>query len=299
MTGWVFDEEKTQQRYHALRQYYRERGLNAESFSCKYWPECSLSAKLRSPDLFHQYSGGTAGLSPFYDVRYQEKEIRVLIIGKEESHNPHKTYGTSPNFDARSKVCLTTIYSYSHTRTNHIKGTLLTLRRIFGVESDYVYASYSLSNVLRCAFQKPSVAKSTSALQDTSTMRRNCMGYLVDEIRILEPTIIITQGAWAVDSRWSFIAQLEDSFGRAKCLMTNQSNGKYGLYEFPKFMCITSHHPARWGNWLVNLAPDSLWPMLDHLKSIGYLPVVSPEDVKEYERMVKPRVDRLSERQLG
>lgn len=297
MTNWTFDEQRTQQRYEQLRQYYHEQGLNADSFACKYWHDCSYSTELRSPDLVHQYSGGTAGLCPFYDVRYQGREIRVLVIGKEESYDREKPFGTSSNFDVRSWNCLTTICSQS--RTSHIQGTLLTLKRIFGVESEYVYASYALSNLLRCAFQRRSTANNTSDLQDTPTMRRNCMGYLVDEIRILEPTLIITQGAWAVDSAWSFISHLADGFGPATCLMKNQANEKYGLYEFSEFMCITSHHPARFGNWLRNLAPDSLWPMIDRLKSIGFLPTISAEDAKEakegYERVVKPRVDEMAE----
>lgn len=244
-----------------------------------------------------QYRGGTAGLCPFYDVRYQGREIRVLVIGKEESYDCKKPFRTSSNFDERSRNCLTTIYSQS--RTFHIKGTLLTLQRIFGIESEYVYASYALSNLLRCAFQRRSTAKNTSDLQDTPTMRQNCMAYLVDEIRILEPTLIIAQGSWAVDSKRSFISQLEKGFGHATCIMKNR-NQKYGLYEFSEFMCITSHHPARFGNWLTNLAPDSLWPMIDRLKSTGFLPTISAKEAEEakegYERVVKPRVDEMAER---
>lgn len=299
MTNWTFDEQRTQQRYHELRQYYQERGLNADSFACNYWRECSHSAESRSQELVRQYRGGTAGLCPFYDVRYQGREIRVLVIGKEESYDREKPFRTSSNFDVRSQNCLTTIYSQS--RTFHIRGTLLTLQRIFGVESEYVYASYALSNVLRCAFQKRNIAENTTGLQDTPTMRQNCMGYLADEIRILEPTLIITQGSWAVDSKRSFISQLEKSFGHTTCIMKNRVNQKYGLYEFSesefKFMCITGHHPARLNIWRKNLAPDSVWPMIARLKSIGYLPTVSAEEAEdakdEYEQLVRPRVDEM------
>ena len=277
-------------RHNTVIKYFNNiikiKDLNADSFDCDYWEECYASTKWHSQKLIHQYSGGTAGLMPFYDVRYQGKEIRVLIIGKEESHDPHKTYGTSPNFATRSKDCLATIYSNS--RTFHIQGTLQTLQKILG-ESEYVYASYALSNVLRCAFQKAIVAKNTSELQDTSTMRRNCMGYLVDEIKILEPTLIIAQGRWAVDA--SLISRLVDSYGPAKQLMKNQANSDYGLYGFSSFMCITSHHPSAWNR--DDRFEPALWQMIDHLKSTGYLPVVSPEDAKEYERLVKPRVDEM------
>lgn len=285
MSGWKFDEEKTRQRYKALRKYYREQELNADSFACKYWPACSGS---HTSEVVHLFSGFTAGLSPFYDVSYQGTPIRVLIVGKETKHDPSQRFGTWPHFGECPWGH--DLYFYGGTRTSHIKGTLLTLQRIYGVTSDYVYASYALSNALRCGFQDTGNVKDKSSLTTTKIMWQNCPGYLVDEIKILEPTLIITQGAWAVDNV-NLIAYLESSFGPVKCHMKNQSNRKYGLYEFSEFMCITSHHPARWGVWLSNYAPDTLWPMIERLKMMDYLPSISSEDSKDYEQLVKPRAD--------
>ena len=59
-------------------------------------------------------------------------------------------------------MCLYTIES--HTRTNHIKGTLLTLQWIFEVASDYLCARYALSNILRCGFQRQEAAENISDL---------------------------------------------------------------------------------------------------------------------------------------
>lgn len=287
MSGWQFDTDKTQKRYNLLQQFYHTTGLNAEAFSCRHYVECLASQRSGTA---RQYSGGTAGLMPFYDVWYKETPVRVFIVGKETSHNADLKFGTEPNFDARSRGCLNTIYSTK--RTFHIKGTLLTLQRVFEVESDYLYACYALGNALRCAFQRAEVIRNTSSLTDTPKMRTNCSGYLVREIEILEPTIVITQGAWAVDNKLPLVDQLVEAFGvQKKLLLANAQNSKYGLYEFPRFMLITSHHPARLGLWKTRYAPDSLWPMIDYLKALGYLPRIKREDSEAFEQLIRPMVD--------
>lgn len=287
--NWSFDINKTQERYAALENLYREKGLNAESFACRFFAECFASQK---PGIVRQYSGGTVGLSPFYDVEYAGTPIRILIIGKEASHEPGAVYGTAPNFGARSNQIRDTIFSTR--RTNHIKGTLLTLQYIFGVQSEYVYASYALGNALRCAFQKASVAQNTSNLADTRTMRANCFPYVAEEIAILQPTLVITQGAWALDHGAPLMDTLAAAFDNTpKTVMLNEQNPNYGLYEFPHFMYLTSHHPARIFLWKRDLAPYSLWPMLDYLKATGYLPTIAPEDASHYEALVKPHIDSL------
>lgn len=287
MSNWQFDTAKTQERYDRLQEYYQRTGLNADNFFCQQYGACSGSQK---DGTVKQYSGGTAGLSPFFDVSYAGQPIRILIIGKETAYQPDNKFGTASNFDTRSKQCVSTIYAKK--RTFHIKGTLLTLQRIFEVESDYAYATYALSNALRCGFQRAEIAENTSSLTDTKIMRTNCAPYLIDEIEILEPTLIITQGAWAVDSKPSLVERFGEALDiQPQCLMENQENGKYGLYEFGKFMMITSHHPARIGLWKTRYAPDSLWPMIDHLKEIGYLPKISSEDTQIFEKLIKPTVD--------
>ena len=145
----------------ALQDVYKDQGLNADgTFSCKHWPNCLASQK---PGTVQQYSGSTAGLTPFYDVWYRGQPLRVLIVGKERSYDSGLKYGVAPNVNARSWQCLYTIQS--HTRTNHIKGTLLTLQWIFEVASDNLCACYALSNILRCGFQRQEAAENTSDLQ--------------------------------------------------------------------------------------------------------------------------------------
>ncbi len=298
MSGWLFDVPKTRRRYQALLKHYQQAGLNADNFACPHYAACEDSQR-GAKNLF---KGGTLGLMPLYDVSYNGTPIRIFIIGKEDGYTPESRrygkpelhpYGIPANFSLRCKQCLQA--TQRTTLNPHIKGTLLTLQRIFEVQSQYLYASYALGNGLRCAFQKDPNSENHSDLPDTPIMRRNCFPYLVKEIEILEPTLVITQGNWAIDANHPVMAQLHRAFGPSKRLMVS-SNGKHGLYEFPSFMYLTSYHPARLGPWKTRLAPDALWPMIDHLKDIGYLPHISSEEAAQYEAKVKPAVDKLLNR---
>ena len=288
MTKWQFNTEKTETRFLALKNYYKVHGLSADDFHCKYFSECSSSQK---PGTKKQYAGGTAGLMPFYDVEYNKKEARVLIIGEETGYMANTNYGTFDNLDIHRRTILNC--TNWRGKTNHIKGTLVTLQRLFEVETEYIYASFALSNLLRCAFQIEESINSVSKVKDTPVMRRNCLNYLIDEIKILEPTLIIIQGSWALGGQIPFIARLAKSLGSEVKLLKSNKDGKYGLYKLNSLMCITTHHPALYGRWISNWSKDSLWPMVDYLKEINYLPSFEKEAATEYEKTVKPVIDSL------
>lgn len=286
--NWFFDRERTEKRFKELQNYYAQEKLNADNFNCKYHDKC---IKSQSNNCIKQYSGGTAALLPFYDVMYKGQEIRVLIIGKETGYMKNEIYGTSPNFETNNLNLLNCINWKN--KNNHIKGTLLTLQQIFEVKTEYIYASYALSDALRCSFQESDKINSVTATRDTKIMRDNCFEYLFNEIKILEPTLIICQGEWAIKGKYSFLDYLSNYLIESPKCLKNSINKKYGLYEFSKFMCITSHHPAIYGHWIKNLAPDSLWPMIEYLKEINYLPRFDSNATSAYESIVKPIIEPI------
>lgn len=287
MSKWKFDKKTTEARYNKLKRYYEIHRLNADKFKCKYFASCEKSQTNR---VQNQYKGGTAGLSPFYDVKYKGKSVRVLVVGKESGYKPSEKYGTTPNFNARSMAILKLIYGG---RNNHIQGTLDTLKRIFKVDTNYIYASYALSNAFRCAFQGEDKITHRTAVRDTVQMSNNCFEYLVEEIKILEPTVLITQGGWSIQPFVQRLASTLCSTFKPLNILKISQDREYGLYEFPKFMCITSHHPSRLGQWRKNLAPHSLWPMIEHLRKMNYLPTFEQNASTEYEKLVRPTIDKM------
>ena len=123
--------------------------------------------------------------------------------------------------------------------------------------------------------------------------KQNLLNYLIDEIKILEPTLIIVQGSWALGGQTPFITRLSQSLGTTATLLKGNKDKKYGLYKLNSFMCITTHHPSLYGRWIANWSNDSLWPMIDYLKETGYLPRAGKNLTAEYEKIVKPVVDSL------
>jgi hypothetical protein len=288
MNKWQFNTEKTKVRFSALKNYYKVNGLSPDDFHCRYFSECSSSQGMGTKK---QYAGGTACLMPFYDVAYNGKEVRVLIIGEETGYMANTKYGTFDNLDIHRRTILNC--TNWRGKNNHIKGTLITLQRIFEAETEYIYASFALSNLLRCAFQAKENLNKVSNVKDTPIMRRNCLTHLIDEIKILDPTLIIIQGSWALGGQTPFINRLAQSLGCGVKLLKSNKDGKYGLYQLNSLMCITTHHPALYGRWIANWSNDSLWPMLDYLKKTGYLPSFQKNTAAEYEKIVKSEVDSL------
>lgn len=242
-------------------------------------------------NISKQYSGGTVGITPFYDLFYNDKPIRILIVGKENAYMKNMEYGTSPNFKQNCLNILNCI-NWEH-KNNHIKGTLMILQNILGADSDYVYASYALTNLMRCSFQDENIINNVSNVNSTSVMKENCLRHLIKEIEILEPTLIILQGEWAISGKTTTVDKLYNYYQEEKKCLLKNSNGKYGLYEFDKFMLMTCHHPAILGNWIKNLAPDSVWPALDYLRKINFLPDVNKMDGYTYIDLVKNDVDKI------
>lgn len=286
---WSVDVEKTKKRYKELNDYYNLVGLNADNFHCSNYDSCIQSQK--KANVIKQYSGGTVALSPFYDVCYDGTKIRIMIVGKENAYMKNKKFGTSSNFEENCLNVLNCI-NWEH-KNNHIKGTLMILQNILNIKNDYVYSSFALTNLMRCSFQNSDVINNVSNVNSTTKMKNLCLKHLIKEIDILEPTLIIFQGEWSISGSNTIVDKLYSYYNeKKKCIMMNK-NEKYGLYEFNKFMLITCHHPAILGNWIKNLAPDSVWPPLDYLRSIKYLPTIDSKYTSEYMSLVKKHVDDI------
>ena len=81
--------------------------------------------------------------------------------------------------------------------------------------------------------------------------------------------------------------------------MKNKRKVKYGLFKFNRCYVLTCHHPAILGNWIKNLAPDSVWPAIDYLREEGVLPQIDrATSTKEYEMLVKDKVNETVKKLL-
>lgn len=292
---WNFNTDKTQERIQKLHKYYDKNGLNADNFFCKYFPSCSQSVNLR--EFKKQFSGTTAAVMPFYDSEFGGKEIRILIVGKEHGYMQNLEFGILPNFDSFNETVLNCVNWEK--MNNHMKGTRDILKYIFEVDSNNVLSAYTLSDAYRCSFQKIDKFSNVSNVNSTKCMKNNCIKHLLAEIKILEPTLIITQGEWAVQGINNFVKTLEENLKqKAECLKSS-FNKKYGLYKFDDFILMTTHHPAIYGHWKANLAPNSVWPFIDYLKENKYLPsnnqISSLESTNLFNDLTKNEIKKRTE----
>ena len=284
---------KTQERIKKLQVYYDKNGLNADNFFCESFSDCSKSINLKK--FMKQFAGATAAVMPFYDLEFEGKEVRILIIGKEHGYMSNLKFGILPNFIAFNETVLNCINWKN--MNNHMKGTRDILKYIFNIESENVLSAYTLSDVYRCSFQKIDKFSKISNVNSTKCMKDNCIKHLIAEIKILEPTLIITQGEWAVQGVNNFVKILGDNLDQKVECLKNNSNKKYGIYKFNDFILMTSHHPAIYGHWKVNLAPDSVWPFIDYLKEKQYLPnnnnnTSSLKNTKLFDALTKDEIER-------
>jgi len=271
-----------------IKNYYEYEKLEAYNFDCKFFNECSNSNK--SLNLVKQYSGGVCGIMPFFDTNFLDNNIRVLIIGKETGYMQNEKYGVSKDYNDNFNKLIKCINWTK--KNNHMKGTHDTLKYIFDMDSEYILANYALTNLLRCSFQEKNIANNVSNTRNSKKMNSNCMTHLLKEINILEPTLIISQGEWAIKNQY-LKSELELYYNEKSKIIMETIPGKYGLYKYSNFFLLTTHHPAIYGNWKKNLAPITLWPCLDYLKNEKILPKYTLDQKLNFEKNAKKILDPI------
>lgn len=152
-------------------------------------------------------------------------------------------------------------------RNQHMKGTTIALRLAFGREAEEpvedlvvdgrrtpLFDCFAMANLLLCSAVDP-VGGSRSLGTKIGTMRANCLPHLMETIRILQPTLLISQGvgvgrelgrALSVQQRLS--AQVADV----------ALNGR-------RFAWVDLRHPSR--NWFSPTQPYAVETALPSLRA--------------------------------
>jgi hypothetical protein len=264
------DLAKTLSRIETLRSYIESNLLADGKFLCSNESDCRQSR--RPGDMFRE--GTMSHLGRHFDLFVDGKPLRIVVVGQESGFPKH-----APELAAR--VTLDARYTQVHDQTGlqqryyktkgrkgrnpHMRGTTSALRILMGTGAgaDYdgeniqpangkpfhVYDGFALVNRLLCSASPPN----SSNGRPTPTMFRNCTGHFAATLRILEPTVVILQGA-AV-STWAMTAL------KAGKRYTGNLREAY-LGEHRMLVCEFSHPSAhrelRWGD-----RPDA--PYLQHV----------------------------------
>lgn len=146
----------------------------------------------------------------------------------------------------------------------HYPRTLWSLTKIYTGENVDIselnqekYLKYlktlALTNYYKCAFFKEATTniERDSGLYHTAAMKKNCYKLLINEIKSLEPDLIVVQGRFTNRYFWN---EMDNCFGDGKELYISEDK-KTELYEQRKngksIYILYSFHPAARGNsWI-------------------------------------------------
>lgn len=225
----------------AIMGLYASRGIvpcpSGGGFRCPHIATCSKMAARHGKD-FH------TGTWPYVGAGYGRAHVsghllRILFVAMERG-------GTFDPFrkDAPNEL------TFAHTQMNFRQATELRENAHMGGTSELmgclvddkrigVYSTdFALTNAVKCVeFTSSQNSPSTSA------MMSNCAAHLREEITLLRPHLVITQGAHPKDTLLRLFQPMR---------LVEQFSGQAGLAEVQvgdKFVLLTTPHAARKSGW--------------------------------------------------
>ncbi len=182
-------------------------------------------------------------VGPCYDTRVDGTPHRVVVLPMETGEpKQHRTV------EQRTQDVLASGKLTFGKRNQHMRGVTFALRLAFGLPVDadtehiqfadgtstHLFDAYAMTNLLLCSAVDHGTAKSRA----TSTMRKSCSRHLRESLEILQPTLVISQGA-GLDNT------LLSTFGVTKSVAPNVVACELAGN---RFAWVSLRHPSR-GNW--------------------------------------------------
>lgn len=242
---FIVDRAASKARAERLQTYLAEQVLTSRGeFICSSARSCKASLR-RADSAFLEAQGHAVG--PCYDLATVDGvPLRILIVpmeagGNDPAYQHINVAQRTSHIEARGAQAF-------RARNPHMKGVTLALRLAFGLPVDdpnaeylqfadgttaQLFSCFAMTNLLLCS----AVATGTMHSRATAVMRANCAQHLVETVKILRPTLVISQGE-------KLDKTLRESLGVTATMSPNladctlQGNG---------FTWVSLHHPTR--NW--------------------------------------------------
>jgi hypothetical protein len=270
------DTHATDSRIDALQAYMTQHVLDRKDFICTSRTECEASTS----DKCSFSEGHLSHVGRKFDIMDRShRPRRVAIVGRQASAKGHPRTDMRQRYRAihdESGLNRRLISDGRHERRNpHLRGTTLALQTIFELpqSSDHsaefveladgpahLFDCCAILNRLLCSSHR----LGTSSGRPTSTMVGNCERHFNATLKILEPTIIILQGANVWDwSRRTLIPLERLSNHLIRCELAGSET-----------LVCTFMHPSSWGQtrwdlpsspYLLNVVRPTLRHALDIL----------------------------------
>lgn len=225
-----------------LQQYYEDKGIAAKKFNCPYYRECKANC-----------SEFTKATEAFVSRGYQYHKLPRLLFISLDSGSGHRWSRYRDLFAIRKRVEDSDLPEGKHKhwyRTYELALTLLKkpfeerFRTTMHIERVKHYFAHT--NSAKCSMNRDGRRKADPRLF------RNCRGFIPDEVRILNPDVLVTQGD---EARNSIIAGSFEELRPSRYISTRH----WKRSEFPEIkilsinnspvLWIHTYHPRCWGKF--------------------------------------------------
>lgn len=256
----------------------KEAKIDPDNFSCAFYSCCNKSTGMALKE------GKTCAMS-YVGRRYakaaDETIPRLVIVGID--HGRHTGGGTTYE---GNRTYTETHYMHDGEFFNpHYVGVVRTAAAFLGKVGSHcaktcqkkckrsieplidtcVLDRFVQPNLVKCA----PITQTSMTSTTTEVMRGKCSSHLINEIRLLEPNIIIFHG---VRSKWAMLSELRHQNLRHVPVGPNSEHREV-LYWTADLNChlIFLRHPSR--GWLHRTWDRDAVPSLEHLKGLGIVPI--------------------------
>jgi hypothetical protein len=195
------DPARTAERREQLESYFDDNLLTRDGshFVCAHADRCKQASGRRPFE-----EGNLPHLGNHYDLVINGRESRIAVIGMEAFGSGRITMSErykqiiavgDKQFDGGSDP--------SQYRNPHMRGTTLALRSLVGIGTEstdistemlssdvHLLDAFALLNARSCAALHGDGKRS----RNLSTLTRNCLGHLLETLRVLEPNVAVIQG---------------------------------------------------------------------------------------------------------
>lgn len=196
-------------RKNRLEAFFRAHVMTASTFVCSHYDECRSS---HQGDFFE---GQLHHVGAHYELRANGQPFRIVVVGQEVGNGPARVSiarrtravaedtGRNKRFFAEGPV---------PARNPHMRGTTSLLRLLMardvgrdhesewltvsGKQRVHIFDAFALTNFLLCsAIAAGQTDTGSKRGRSTRVMQQHCGEHFAATIRILEPTVVVSQGS--------------------------------------------------------------------------------------------------------
>ena len=238
LPSFSVDRASSGQRKARLESYLSASVWNPdEGFICKSAIGCRSSAE-KAGASFYEAQGHMVG--PCYDTRVDGTPHRVVVLPMETGEpKQHRTV------EQRTQDVLDAGKLSFGQRNQHMRGVTFALRLAFGLGVDadtehiqfadgsraHLFDAYAMTNLLLCSAVDHGTAKSRA----TGMMRKSCSRHLRATLEILQPTLVISQGAGLDNTLFSALGVTRSIAANVTACDLNGNS----------FVWVSLRHPSR------------------------------------------------------